>query len=71
MWLEQQHTEMKRDLVRKKSEDSRRTIGSKLTKKGKEQPVVLSWIQTGSEWGPAVSWDAGLVTPLSNTEQRF
>lgn len=41
MWLEQQHMEMKRDLVRKKSEDSRRTIGSKLTK-GKEQPVILS-----------------------------
>lgn len=41
MWLQEQHTRKRRDLFRKKSENGRRTTGSNLTEKEKEQSVIL------------------------------
>lgn len=42
MWLQKQHTRKRRDLLRKKTENCRRTTGSKLTEKEEEQSVILS-----------------------------
>lgn len=60
-WLEQRHMERRRD--------SRGTIGSKVTKKGQEEPVTLS-MGTGrvrAETSCFMGSRAG--TPLSSTEQ--
>lgn len=68
MWLEQQHTEMKRDLVRKKSEDGRRTIGSR---RGKKDPVILSVDaeRIRAETSCFTGYRAGHIP--SNTQQGF